>query len=61
MSEDSTNRKTQIDELEQEDMLNQYDFSKSKPGRYRGVFKGFIRVLADGTEQVIEPKQTKAD
>lgn len=54
MSEHSTNTKTQIDESEQENMLNEYDFSKSKPGRYRGVFKGkFIRVLSDGTQQVI--------
>jgi hypothetical protein len=57
MNEDTTNSATN-NELENEEMLEEYDFSSAKPGRYRGRFKGtFIRVLADGTEQTIVPKQ----
>ena len=38
-------------------MLEGYDFSHAKPGRYRG-FKGkLIRVLDNGIEQVIELKK----
>ena len=38
-------------------MLEEYDFSHAKPGRYR-AFKGkLIRVLDNGTEQVIELKK----
>jgi hypothetical protein len=57
MNDDTTNSATN-NELENEEMLKEYDFSGAKPGRYRGRFKGtFIRVLADGTEQTIVPKQ----
>lgn len=57
MNDDTTNSATN-DELESEEMLEEYDFSGAKPGRYRGRFKGtFVRVLADGTEQTILPKQ----
>lgn len=60
MSENNTNRH-QINESEPEDMLNEYNFSKAKPGRYRGVSQGkFIRVLADGTEQVIQRQRSQA-
>lgn len=57
MNEDTTNRKTEVHELDSDDMLGEYDFSHAKPGRYRG-FKGkLIRVLDNGTEQVLEPKK----
>lgn len=56
MNDDTTNQKTKVDESDSDDMLGEYDFSNAKPGRYRG-FKGkLIRVLDDGTEQIIEPK-----
>jgi uncharacterized protein (DUF4415 family) len=37
-------------------MLEEYDFSNAQPGRYRGFQGSLIRVLEDGTEQVIELK-----
>lgn len=56
MNDDTTNQKAKVDESDSDDMLDEYDFSNAKPGRYRG-FKGkLIRVLDDGTEQIIEPK-----
>jgi hypothetical protein len=58
MSDDTTNS-TSNDELENEEMPEEYDFSAAKPGRYRKRFKGtFVRVLADGTEQAIRSKQS---
>ncbi|MEH1855142.1 MAG: hypothetical protein V7L11_26525 [Nostoc sp.] len=48
------NHKLERDETEAEDMLEEYDFSNAKPGRHRGFQGSLIRVLEDGTEQVIE-------
>ena len=57
MSNDTTNSAIN-NELESDEMLEEYDFSGAKPGRYRGRLKGkFIRVLPDGTEQEIGLKQ----
>ncbi|MDS3862278.1 hypothetical protein RIF25_15875 [Thermosynechococcaceae cyanobacterium BACA0444] len=39
------------------DMLNEYDFSKARPGRYRGFRGLLIRVLDDGREQTIDLEQ----
>lgn len=51
------NQKTELHEFDSDDMLEEYDFSHAKPGRYSG-FKGkLIRVLDNGTEQVIELKK----
>ena len=38
-------------------MLEEYDFSHAKPGKYRGFKGNLIRVLNNGTEQVIELKK----
>lgn len=38
------------------DMLEEYNFSNAKPRRLRGFQGSLIRVLEDGTEQVIESK-----
>jgi hypothetical protein len=56
MSEENTKAKPETSEADSdEEMLEEYDFSKAKPGRYRGFFRGrFIRVLADGSKQTIE-------
>jgi hypothetical protein len=59
MSEDTTIHSPEPPEPEPEsdEMLAEYDFSKAKPGRHRGTFQGrYIRVLEDGTEEAIEPK-----
>jgi hypothetical protein len=58
MSEDTTKPKAETSDSDQdEEMLEEYDFSKAKPGRYRGAFQGqLIRVLEDGSEQVINTK-----
>ncbi|MBW4620838.1 MAG: hypothetical protein KME17_15960 [Cyanosarcina radialis HA8281-LM2] len=59
MNEYPINHKTELPNSDAEEMLEEYDFSRAKPGRYRG-FKGkLIRVLADGTEVIIEtPRPT---
>ncbi|WP_335221638.1 hypothetical protein [Nostoc sp.] len=54
MNDESMNHKLERDETEAEDMLEEYDFSNAKPGRHRGFQGSLIRVLEDGTEQVIE-------
>lgn len=54
MNDESMNHKLEQDEIESEDMLEEYDFSNAKPGRHRGFRGSLIRVLEDGTEQVIE-------
>jgi hypothetical protein len=55
MNEDTTTHNSRS--LDSDEMLPEYDFSKAKPGRHRGKFRGqYIRVLEDGTEQAIEPK-----
>ncbi|MBN3951983.1 MAG: hypothetical protein HWQ38_38165 [Nostoc sp. NMS7] len=54
MNDESMNHKLERDETEAEDMLDEYDFSNAKPGRHRGFQGSLIRVLEDGTEQVIE-------
>lgn len=56
MNDESMNRRFEPDETEVEDMLEEYDFSNAKPGRHRGFQGSLIRVLEDGTEQVIESK-----
>lgn len=54
MNGDTTSHKIEQDESAVDDVLDEYDFSKAKPGRHRG-FKGkLIRVLGDDTEQVIK-------
>ncbi|WP_193934814.1 hypothetical protein [Gloeocapsopsis crepidinum] len=52
------NHKFEQDETEVENMLEEYDFSNAKPGRYRGFQGSLIRVLEDSTEQVIELRST---
>jgi uncharacterized protein (DUF4415 family) len=44
------------DETETEDMLEEYDFSNARPGRYREFQGRLIRVLENGIEQPIELK-----
>ena len=39
-------------------MLEEHDFSNAKLGRHRGFQGSLIRILEDGTEQVIQPKPT---
>lgn len=56
MNDESMSHKFEQDETEAENMLEEYDFSKAKPGRHRGFQGSLIRVLDDGTEQVIESK-----
>jgi hypothetical protein len=57
MSENTTTHNPDPSEPDSDEMLPEYDFSKAKPGRHRGTFRGrYIRVLEDGTEQIIEPK-----
>lgn len=48
------NHKLEQDETETANMLEEYDFSNAKPGKHRGFQGSLIRVLEDGTEQVIE-------
>ena len=57
MNEDTMNQKTEVHDFDSDDMLEEYDFSHAKPGRYR-AFKGkLIRVLDNGIEQLIELKK----
>lgn len=48
------NHKLEQNETEIDDLLEEYDFSKAKPGRHRGFKGALVRVFEDGTEQVIE-------
>jgi hypothetical protein len=61
MNDKSINHKFEQDETEAEDMLEEYDFSKAKPGRHRGFQGSLIRVLEDGKEQVIELKNKRPE
>jgi hypothetical protein len=56
MNDYTTNQKLEVDESDSDDMLDEYDFSNAKPSRYREFKGNLIRVLNDGTEQLIEPK-----
>lgn len=58
MSDESMNHKLEQDEIKAEAMLAEYDFNNAKPGRHRGFQGSLIRVLEDGTEQVIESKSS---
>ena len=51
------NQKTKVYEFDSDDMLEEYDFSHAKPGRYRAFNGKLIRVLNNGIEQLIELKK----
>lgn len=52
------NHKLEQGQIEAEEMLEEYDFGNAKPGRHRGFHGSLIRILADGTEQMIESRPT---